>query len=143
MRSNADIIRSIYDSFNKGNLEGIFAILDPAMQLIDVGLGRTFHGRDGFLEWLDPWEKGAPDGKAFLKSLIHQGDLVAVEHSHRGTHTGPFATPMGVIPASGRAMEVQFCEVFELKNGMIAVWRNYWDLWGFLQQLGVSPTLAR
>ena len=138
-----ETVRSIYDSFNRGDLDAILAILAPGFELFDLGISRNYHGPAGFRQWLEPWDQGAPDGKAYLHTLIAEGDTVATEHTHRGTHTGPFATPMGVIPASGRRVEVKFAEFFKLKDGKIVSWVVYWDMINFLRQLGAEVSLAK
>ena len=143
MAGNAETIQSIYENFSRGDLDAILAILAPDLELIDLGIRMTFHGPAGFLEWLEPWAKGAPDGKAYLQTLIAQGDSVATEHTHRGTHTGPFATPLGVIPASGLRMEVKFAEFFKLRDGKITSWIVYWDLITFVRQLGAEIALSK
>jgi len=143
MATNAEAIRSIYENFSRGDLDSILAILAPDLELIDLGIGMSFHGPAGFLQWLEPWEKGAPDGKAYLRTLIADGDSVATEHTHRGTHTGPFNTPMGTIPASNRHMEVKFAEIFTLRDGKIIGWIVYWDLVTFLRQLGAEVSLTK
>jgi steroid delta-isomerase-like uncharacterized protein len=143
MKSNAETIRSIYDDFSRGDLDAILAVISPDMELIDLGIRTTFRGQKGFLEWLDPWEKGAPDGKAYLLNLVAEGDSVATEHVHRGTHTGPFPTLLGIMPASGRRMEVKFAEFFKLKQGKIISWIVYWDIVMFVEQLGGKVTATK
>jgi steroid delta-isomerase-like uncharacterized protein len=138
-RENAELIGSIYSNFNDGNLDGILSILSSDMELVDYGINVTYRGADGFLEWLKPWEEAAPDGKADLRTLIADGALVCTEHTHSGTHTGPFTIPQGVYPATGRPMEVQFCEVFEVREGKIVKWRNYWDVGTLLDQIRTQP----
>ena len=70
--------------------------------------------------------------------MIADGDDVAVVFTGWGAHTGTMTTPMGSIPATGRSVLLQFCDVLELKDGRIASWRQYLDTASLLAQLGVS-----
>ena len=41
---------------------------------------------------------------------------------------------------SGRAVEMRFCDVYRIRNGKIVNYRSYYDVFGFLQQLGLIPS---
>jgi len=54
-----------------------------------------------------------------LYDVYVAGDIVVVVLALQGTHKGPLATPMGIIPATGKRMDAPCCDVFHLKNGKI------------------------
>ena len=55
-----------------------------------------------------------------------------------GTHTGPLATPMGVIPPTGRRVDFPLCDVWEVRDGKVVSTHNYFDVMSLLGQLGIS-----
>jgi predicted ester cyclase len=60
----------------------------------------------------------------------------------KGTHTGPLASPQGMVPPTGRTLALRFCEIFEVEAGRIATHRTYYDQMEFAQQLGLIPATA-
>ena len=51
----------------------------------------------------------------------------------RGTRTGPMQTPAGVIPATGKSVEVRTCRI--IKGDTVKSIRQYYDLMTMRQQL--------
>jgi hypothetical protein len=45
------------------------------------------------------------------------GDTVMTEGVFSGTHTGPFATPAGEIPPTGKVLELKFADVLVIRDG--------------------------
>ena len=61
------------------------------------------------------------------------GDRLAQEFVVHATHSTEF---MG-LPGSGRKFDIQGVRMFEMKDGLIAYERRYYDFTGLLIQLGV------
>jgi ketosteroid isomerase-like protein len=53
----------------------------------------------------------------------------------RGTQHGVFHSPGGELPPSGQAMQVNFCDVYRIKDGKILRADSYFDFYGLLKQL--------
>jgi steroid delta-isomerase-like uncharacterized protein len=66
-------------------------------------------------------------------STVHAVDRYATEWEMRGTNDGPIARNM---PASGQAWTIRGASVGASQAGKIKVHRDYWDLSGWLAQLG-------
>ena len=105
-------------------------------------MGINFHGPEGIKQWLTTWLTAAPNARTELSTVLADGDWVATEHVGRGTHSGPLLTPGGEVPATGRAIELRFCELFEVREGKVVRLRAYWDQMTFLRQLGLLPAAA-
>ncbi len=135
---NVEIVRSLYDRFNDGDLDGIVALCSTDVELLDVPSGMVFTGRDGVRAWMQAWKTAAKDAQTEVTSIIADGDRVATEHTGRGTHTGPIVSPAGEIPPTGRRFELRFAEVFEFRDGQIVRFRAYADTMSFLRQIGVD-----
>ena len=74
--------------------------------------------------------------------MIGSDDYAVVEFVGRGTNTGPLATPQGEIPATGRAIEIPFCDVHRIEDGKITNGRSYFDMATMMRQLGLLPKAA-
>jgi ketosteroid isomerase-like protein len=100
-------------------------------------LGTTFRGGAGIKEFQLGWATAFPDSRVEIRTLTVDGDRVIVEHNGRGTHRGPLVTPNGTVPATGRPVDVPFCEVFERRDGRVASARTYFDVATMMGQLGL------
>lgn len=129
---------ALYERFNARDLAGMFDLVADDFVLEDVAPGLTFEGKDGFREWLETFVTAMPDSSTEVTPLVDGGDWVATEHTGRGPHTGPLATPAGEIPATGRSVELRFGEFFRLRDGKIVLMRAYWDSATLFRQIGVS-----
>ena len=63
---------------------------------------------------------------------------MVVEFTGRGTHTGTLVTSMGEIPATGRSLTLQLCDVMEFKNGKVQSQKTYFDTGSMMAQLGLT-----
>ena len=64
------------------------------------------------------------------------GDRVAAEWIITGTLTGDFP---GLPPGTGQPFTVRGVSLYEVTNGTIARYTEYWDAYTFLVQLGALP----
>ncbi|HWW81970.1 MAG TPA: ester cyclase, partial [Vicinamibacterales bacterium] len=69
------------------------------------------------------------------------GDTVVVELALQGTHKGPLELPIGIIQPTGKRMNAQCCDVFQLTNGKIRSFNCYPSGTIVLTQLGVLQKL--
>lgn len=138
VEANITAIRALYEGFNTGNVPLILGQLTEDAELVDMAMGMSWQGHQGWGEWLGIWATSMPDTQAHLKNIIADGDTVATEHVGGGTHTGPLTTPAGVIPPTGKTIELKFAEVFEMRDGKIRVMRAYWDTGSLMRQLGLA-----
>ena len=47
--------------------------------------------------------------------------------------------PGGTLPATGKSVEFDDAQIFEIEDGKVKVFRNYGDFVTMLTQLGVIP----
>lgn len=76
-------------------------------------------------------------------SIETAGDLVVIEGTWSGTHTGPMQTPQGEVPPTGTRAKVPFAGVVRVRNGKLASVHNYFDTGGMMAQLGLVPEASR
>ncbi|MDP9430217.1 MAG: ester cyclase [Actinomycetota bacterium] len=138
--TEVDVVRQVFDAFNEGDLQRAVSSVSPICEMTDVAAGQTYSGPDGFRQWLGIFATAFSDGRAELTDVIRDGSRVAVEYIGRGTHDGPFATPAGTIPATGRSAELRFAQVVEVHDASITAVRVYYDGATLLRQLGLMPS---
>lgn len=138
MAENAELVRSLMEAFNRRDFDYVRDRVAPDSVLTDAGSGQTWRGPDEGLRYNTMWTDAFPDGKVTLDRIIESGDLVVVEYTGQGTHTGPFVTPGGTIPATGRAAKLHFCDVYEIKDGKVQKQTTYGDSGALMTQLGLT-----
>lgn len=137
MADNANFVRSLLEAWNRRDWEYIKASTAADSVLTVIGTGETFHGPEGFHQSDKMWADAFPDAKITEDRIIEAGDLVVVEYTGRGTNTGPMVTSAGTVPATGRSVTLQFCDIFEVKNGKVQARRSYGDTGALMTQLGL------
>ena len=86
--------------------------------------------------------KLAPDVHRELHRVHVMGNVVAIELSIRGTFTGPFETPAGVIQPTGAKLDIPTADFWYVENGKIKEFNCYVGVSIMLSQLGVQPDFA-
>jgi steroid delta-isomerase-like uncharacterized protein len=94
---------------------------------------RTVQGRSDILASYRTLFATFPDWRYVGQQLLVDGPHVAQQFLVHATHSGEF---MG-IPGSGRKFEIQGVRLIEMKEGLIAYERRYYDFTGLLIQLGI------
>ena len=125
--------------FNRHDLDSAVATLTPDFALEDVASGQTFHGPEGGRQWLQGFLTALPDAHAEQTNALVAGDRVFTEHTGTGTHTERLISPNGEIPPTGRSIELQIAELYQLQEDKIALMRAYYDSATLLRQLGLMP----
>jgi SnoaL-like polyketide cyclase len=95
----------------------------------------------------DPEDAGAGDeetrleGFADARKTVHRkvvnGPWVIQEFTFEGTHTAPFESPIGIIPATGKRVVVKCVQISRHENGRATEIKLYYDQFELLSQLGV------
>jgi steroid delta-isomerase-like uncharacterized protein len=94
---------------------------------------KTVQGRDAILESYRSLFATFPDWEYIGQQLLVDGDRVAQQFVVHATHSEEF---MG-LPGSGRKFDIQGVRLIEMKDGLIAYERRYYDYTGLLIQLGI------
>jgi steroid delta-isomerase-like uncharacterized protein len=140
MPENADaVIQTLFDTFNQREFGQAAALVTQDFELQDLALGMTLHGPAGLTQWFQGFVTAGPDARAQLLRTMGAGEWIASEHVGRFTHTGPLVTPSGEFPPTGRSVEIRFAEVYQIKDGKIALLRAYYDGATLMRQLGLMP----
>jgi steroid delta-isomerase-like uncharacterized protein len=137
MAEPREIAERYFRSIERGDVAAALACLAPGAEFTNP-LG-AMPVPDGVRAMLDGYVSAFPHNRFEVKNAVESGDQVVLEGDWVGTHKGPLPLPSGQsIPASGRAVRAPFATVFRVRDGRIVSHRSYWDLAGFLTQLGLS-----
>ena len=113
--SNADIIRSYLDSFASGDPALVAGHVTDDFKNVQVGLlGTGCSGADTYAKRLVGFLGAFTNLKYEIEELIVDGDKVAA--AYRMTFTD-----------NNRPMEIEGVMVMTIRDGRIAVRKDYWD----------------
>ena len=138
MAANADLARRVHEAWNERDFDFIAEATAPDGTITIVGSGDTFEGIEGSRAYNEMWAGGFPDGVVTVDRVIESGDYVVVESTGRGTHTGTLVTSMGEVPATGRSLTLELCDVMEFKDGKVQSQKTYFDTGSMMAQLGLT-----
>jgi predicted ester cyclase len=100
--------------------------------------GMKLRGREQ-VDVLHSFWEALPDATITWENHVESGPMIAGEGVITGTHSGPFRTPQGEIPPSGKQVRLPYAFVRRVESGKIASEHLYFDQMEFLQQLGAMP----
>jgi predicted ester cyclase len=84
-----------------------------------------------------------PNYRITINDQLAENDMVATVWTAIGTHEGEWASPIGPVPATGKAVTWTGTTTLRITEGKIAdVIGSNWDHLGILQQLGALPATA-
>jgi hypothetical protein len=86
--------------------------------------------------------KLAPDVHREHHQVYVMGNVVAVELSIRGTFTGTFESPAGVIQPNGAKLDVPGADFWYVENGKIKEFNYYVSVSIMLEQMGIQADFA-
>jgi ketosteroid isomerase-like protein len=135
-REAMDRVTAAMTSHDLEALETLYAP-DAVAETPDQG---TLSGRDAIVEYLAGLATAFPDGS--FEPLHHHetADTAIDEGWFVGTNAGELKAPDGArIPATGRRVRLRDCDAVTVKDGLITSHRFYFDMLGFLEQLGLTP----
>lgn len=124
--------------YNDKDCDKVAASTTPGYVYEEVATHRKAQGIGSVLEIWKEWGAAFPDSKATFNSACVSGNLVIIEVTWTGTHTGPMKTENGEVPATGKGMSMRAAMVNEMEGVKVSLTRQYFDLNRMLSQLGIS-----
>jgi ketosteroid isomerase-like protein len=124
-RPNADVVRSIYAAFGRGDLPGVLSHLDEKVEWTlpdSLPFGGTYRGRDGVLKFFEKLPLHFPDLRLEPTEYTSSGDLVVVRGNHRGRgNVGPFTVPFAMFWTVRNGKAVKFDEYQDTAKTLKAI----------------------
>lgn len=124
-------------AFNRHDLEAHSANETEDIEWTQPGV--SLEGREAVAELQQALWTALPDAQIEVVARVAEAEIVISEEILTGTQTGPFVTPSGTVPPSGRAVRMPFVTVQRIRHGKVASERVYFDQLDFLRQLGIAP----
>ena len=122
------VVRRYFEEFHTGRrpeiIDEILApdLIEPTRQATDR-LGTAF-----------------PDYRLTILEQLAEGERVATIWEGQGTHQGEWASPIGSVPPTGKAVRWTGTTTLQVTDGKIReVLGSNWDHLAILQQLAVLP----
>lgn len=126
------LIRNYYDAFNRGDWEGMLALLaDDVVHDLNQGARET--GRDAFRAFLARMERSYSEQLAdVVVSTAPDGTRAAAEYVVHGIYK---ADDEGLPPAKGQTYVLPGGAFFDIRAGRIARVTNYYNLQDWIAQV--------
>ena len=137
MTETERIVRIFHESWDLRDPERGATVIAEDCHFEDMARGEHQPGREGYKRDYHRWREAFPDGEVKIVNVIVQNTWAVVEFVNRGTQTGPLHSSLGIFPPSGRRMEVRYCSVMRVADGMVVEGRDYYDSASIAKQLGL------
>ena len=120
---NADVIRSVYDAFGRGDIAAVLGAMDGNAEWREAEgnpyepSGKAWYGPDEVLQKLFMRLGTEWDGFTVHPKEFHEaGDVVVVEARYTGTYK-----------ETGKSLDAQVCHVFHVRDGKMTSFQQYVD----------------
>jgi steroid delta-isomerase-like uncharacterized protein len=136
-QAQIDAAKATIVGYNDKNWDAVRQAVPRDVVYDEVGTSRRIDGVDAMIAAWKGWATAMPDSKATFHNAVAANNVVTVEMTWRGTHTGPLQLPGGQVPPTNRSFEVRGCQVMEMVDNKPKTIRHYFDMLTLLDQLGV------
>jgi predicted ester cyclase len=138
MGQGRDLVDQVWQALDNHDFEAFRRLAVPGGTVVMPG-GLTVGMPDDLISMLQAYVAAFPDMRHEVLDSVESGDTIAVELRVTATHTGPFRTPEGEIPATGKKVAWDSVDFIKIREGRVLSWHTYFDQLTFLQQLGLAP----
>jgi steroid delta-isomerase-like uncharacterized protein len=132
-----DIARRYLDAWSSHDPAAIGAVMTDDVDFEEVTLGEQLHGRhevEAFAKRFN--DTFSSDYRFVLVTEATTDTSLAIEWVVSGTHDRD--SPM--LAATGKPFTIRGATIARLDGGRIEYNRDYWDMAGFLRDVGVLPS---
>jgi steroid delta-isomerase-like uncharacterized protein len=133
----ASVARQLIEAFNRSDWDGLRAVCSPDVVYIEKGTNRNAKGVDEIMQVAHAWRASFSDLQGNIYTAVNCGSTAVLEITWTGTNDGSMELSSGTVPATGRSVEFDNCQVFRIENDQVAEFHNYGDFLTMLTQLGL------
>lgn len=130
-----DVVMQHIEAFNSRNAKDEPYAADSEL----IAPPGSMQGRENVLGFLGVFQEAFPDARLEVKQLLVDGSVAAVEGTFVGTHDGVLHSPAGDVPATGKAVELRFAAVYEVRGSEMLYEHLFFDQMDLMGQLGLLP----
>lgn len=140
MGQNVDLLRKGLALNDARDHAGFRATMAPDVEV--VAPQGTFRGRDEVMAFFKQEWTAFTRGETAIVTALESEDWVSAECRITAVNDGPLTTPMGEIPATGRAIDLTYALWARQEAGLLKSLRLYFDSMAYAGQLGLIPEPA-
>ncbi len=137
MTETERIVRIFHESWDLRDPDRGATVIAEDCHFEDIARGELLPGPEGYRRDYYRWREAFPDGEVKVVNVIVQDNWAAVEFVNRGTHTGPLHSSLGTFAPTGLRMEIRYCSVMRVDDGIVVEGRDYYDSASITRQLGL------
>ncbi len=123
----------LHGGFSNNQFDKVLELCHDDVEVHSYAFGAHFNGKEAFVNFMQGFKIPFPDVTLHHKNFVVEGNKVAVQMTANGTHSGPFQTPKGLIPATGKKIELFVSEFMVFENGKLISLHNYQDAGSLMQ----------
>jgi steroid delta-isomerase-like uncharacterized protein len=118
--------------------DGVTAFMADNVSYTDFALGQTFQGHDGVKGFVDGMAEHLSSDYTFTPGwAVETPGGYSFEWILAGTNDLP--NPATGMPATGKAFAIRGVSIGVREDGLMLQNHDYWNLAGFLMQVGLMP----
>jgi hypothetical protein len=137
-----DTVERWWEHVEAHRFEDAMLLARPDADISMPGGGR-FTGPAEMRPAIEAYVTAFPTMRHEIVHAVETDRAVAVELRITMHHDGPFVTPLGEIPATGRTIVLEACDVVTVDDdGAITAWHAYFDLASLVASLGVGAPVG-
>lgn len=134
--TNKEIVRQLYAAFNSGEMDRAAALVTDDVEVTTIAFGTVDRGKSAYKNWLSNWKSAMPDCTLTLEHQCASGDQVYSEFHAVGTHRGTLRTPNGDLKPTGKKLELDVVEAWDVRDGKLSRLRAYFDGLNMMRTFG-------
>jgi steroid delta-isomerase-like uncharacterized protein len=138
-QDNRRLIEEAYAALNRRDLDAHLKLLDNAYVWESDTFPAPVKGQEAIRQTFNEYFNAFPDMRIEIEQILATGDHVVVRYRSIGTHKGEFR---GIAPTN-RKVNINGCNVHEVRNGLCIRTFGYFDRLAMREQLGAVPPMAK
>lgn len=133
-----DVAKANILAYNEKNWDAVRACVTEDCTYDEIATARKVQGIEDLLTCWQGWAQAFPDSKGTIEQTMAGGNMVCVEVTWRGKHTGPLQLGDRTVDPTNRMIEIRACEICEVAGDKAQNIRHYFDMATMMQQLGLA-----
>lgn len=124
MKTNEEIVRDFIAAWSRLNVDEIVAYFAPDGTYYNM-MNKLVSGHDNLRRFIGGFVKDWTRTTWDILNIVAHGNIVMAERLDRTL-------------VAGKSVDLPCCGVFELKDGKIRMWRDYFDLATYTRTLAIN-----
>jgi ketosteroid isomerase-like protein len=130
--SNVELHQRAHEAMSEEGAEQAAAYFAPDIVYTDSARGLTMKGKEEATGWLSGWKSAFPDARIAAATYLEAGEWTIARFQGQGVNDGP----LGELPATGRRLDMAYCELLRWQDDKAIEGAIYYDTGTLMVQLG-------